>query len=175
MKTPKCYTWLESCGSHLSGSVKKNIYFCILQRVRFSRTLRTDIFLYTEKLSKAMRLWMVIDHWSIQRKRQHWSVEFAMHTKPWRRPTSIMVCTANWTKLLGLSTARMQVWEHTVEKSQRSATDVSLHPLIQALWGNTSIMPCTANKTKLLGLSTTGVQVDPEFDPFFNQPEIQSL
>ena len=122
MKTPKCYTWLESCGSHLSGGVKKKIYFCILQRVRFSRTLRTDIFLYTEKLSKAMRLWMVIDHWSIQRKRQHWSVEFAMHTKPWRRPTSIMVCTANWTKLLGLSTARMQVWEHTVEKSQTSAT-----------------------------------------------------
>ena len=109
MKTPKCYTWLESCGSHLSGSVKKNIYFCILQRVRFSRTLRTDIFLYTEKLSKAMRLWMVIDHWSIQRKRQHWSVKFAMHTKPWRRPTSIMVCTANWTKLLGLSTAEVQV------------------------------------------------------------------
>ena len=51
MKTPKCYTWLESCGSHLSGDIKEKIFFCILQSVRFSRTLRTDIFLYTEKLS----------------------------------------------------------------------------------------------------------------------------
>ena len=51
MKTPKCYTWLESCGSHLSGGIKEKIFFSILQSVRFSRTLRTDIFLYTEKLS----------------------------------------------------------------------------------------------------------------------------
>merc|ERR550519_1431469 len=51
MKTPKCYTWLESCGSHLSGDIKEKIFFCILQSVRFSGTLRTDIFLYTEKLS----------------------------------------------------------------------------------------------------------------------------
>ena len=51
MKTPKCYTWLESCGSHLSGGIKEKIMFSILQSVRFSRTLRTDIFLYTEKLS----------------------------------------------------------------------------------------------------------------------------
>ena len=51
MKTPKSYKWLESCGSHLSDGVKKQIYFCILQSVQFSRTLRTDIFLYTEKLS----------------------------------------------------------------------------------------------------------------------------
>ena len=51
MKTPKCYTWLESCGSHLSGGVKEKIFFCILQSVRFSMTVRTDIFLYTEKLS----------------------------------------------------------------------------------------------------------------------------
>merc|ERR1712110_466745 len=28
MKTPKCYTWLESCGSHLSDGIKKkNIFF----------------------------------------------------------------------------------------------------------------------------------------------------
>ena len=40
-EVPKCYTWLESCGSHLSGGV------CVW----FSRTLCTDIFLYTEKLS----------------------------------------------------------------------------------------------------------------------------
>jgi len=51
MKTPKCYTWLESCGSHLSGGIKEKIFFSILQSVRFSGTLRTDIFLYTEKLS----------------------------------------------------------------------------------------------------------------------------
>ena len=51
MKTPKCYTWLESCGSHLSGGVKEKIFFCILQSVRFSMTVCTDIFLYTEKLS----------------------------------------------------------------------------------------------------------------------------
>ena len=51
MKTPKCYTWLESCGSHLSGDIKEKIFFCILQSVRFSMTVRTDIFLYTEKLS----------------------------------------------------------------------------------------------------------------------------
>ena len=51
MKTPKCYTWLESCGSHLSGGVKEKIFFGILQSVRFSMTVRTDIFLYTEKLS----------------------------------------------------------------------------------------------------------------------------
>merc|ERR550519_773930 len=51
MKTPKCYAWLESCGSLLSGDIKEKIFFCILQSVRFSRTLRTDIFLYTEKLS----------------------------------------------------------------------------------------------------------------------------
>ena len=51
MKTPKCYTWLESCGSHLSGGIKEKIFFSILQSVRFSRMLRTDIFLYTEKLS----------------------------------------------------------------------------------------------------------------------------
>ena len=51
MKTPKCYTWLESCGSHLSGDIKEKIFFCILQSVRFSMTVRTDIFLYTEKQS----------------------------------------------------------------------------------------------------------------------------
>ena len=51
MKTPKCYTWLESCGSHLSGGIKEKIFVSILQSVGFSRTLRTDIFLYTEKLS----------------------------------------------------------------------------------------------------------------------------
>ena len=56
MKTPKCYTWLESCGSHLSGGIKEKIFFSILQSVRFSRTLRTDIFLYTEKLSY-VRAW----------------------------------------------------------------------------------------------------------------------
>ena len=51
MKTPKCYTWLESCGSHLSDGIKKKIFFCILWSVWFSMTVRTDIFLYTEKLS----------------------------------------------------------------------------------------------------------------------------
>ena len=35
MKTPKCYTWPESCGSHLSGGVKEKIFFCILQRADF--------------------------------------------------------------------------------------------------------------------------------------------
>ena len=48
---PKCYTWLESCGSPLSDGIKKKYFFLILQSVWFSRTLRTDIFLYTEKLS----------------------------------------------------------------------------------------------------------------------------
>ena len=33
MKTPKCYTWLESCGSHLSGDIEEKILFCILQSV----------------------------------------------------------------------------------------------------------------------------------------------
>ena len=56
MKTPKCYTWLESCGSHLSGGIKEKIFFSILQSVQFSRTLRTDIFLYTEKLSSLIGL-----------------------------------------------------------------------------------------------------------------------
>ena len=42
---------LESCGSPLSEGIKKNIFLLILQSVEFSRTLRTDIFLYTEKLS----------------------------------------------------------------------------------------------------------------------------
>ena len=27
MKTPKCYTWLESCGSHLSDGIKKKYFF----------------------------------------------------------------------------------------------------------------------------------------------------
>ena len=27
MKTPKCYTWLESCGSHLSCGIKKKYFF----------------------------------------------------------------------------------------------------------------------------------------------------
>ena len=49
--SPKCYTWLESCGSHLSDGIKKKIFFCILWSVWFSMTVRTDIFLYTEKLS----------------------------------------------------------------------------------------------------------------------------
>ena len=49
MKTIKCYTWLESCGSPLSDGIKN--FFLILQSVRFSMTVRTDIFLYTEKLS----------------------------------------------------------------------------------------------------------------------------
>ena len=60
MKTPKCYTWLESCGSHLSGGVKEKIFFCILQSVWFSRTLRTDIFLYTEKLSYAILFYLPV-------------------------------------------------------------------------------------------------------------------
>ena len=51
MKTPKCYTWLESCGSQLSDGKNEKLFFCILQSVGFSMTLRTDIFLYTEKLS----------------------------------------------------------------------------------------------------------------------------
>ena len=51
MKTPKCYTWLESCGSPLSDGIKKKILVFILQSVWFTMTLRTDIFLYTEKLS----------------------------------------------------------------------------------------------------------------------------
>ena len=48
---PKCYTWLESCGSQLSDGKNEKLFFCILQSVGFSVTLRTDIFLYTEKLS----------------------------------------------------------------------------------------------------------------------------
>ena len=51
MMPPKCYTWLESCGSQLSDGKNEKLFFCILQSVGFSRTLRTDIFLYTEKLS----------------------------------------------------------------------------------------------------------------------------
>ena len=53
MMPPKCYTWLESCGSQLSDGKNEKLFFCILQSVGFSRTLRTDIFLYTEKLSYA--------------------------------------------------------------------------------------------------------------------------
>ena len=48
---PKCYTWMESCGSQLSDGKNEKLFFCILQSVGFSMTLRTDIFLYTEKLS----------------------------------------------------------------------------------------------------------------------------
>ena len=51
MKTPKCYTWLESCGSQLSDGKNEKLFVCILQSVGFSMTLRTDICLYTEKLS----------------------------------------------------------------------------------------------------------------------------
>ena len=51
MMPPKCYTWLESCGSQLSDGKNEKLFFCILQSVGFSMTLRTDIFLYTEKLS----------------------------------------------------------------------------------------------------------------------------
>ena len=51
MMPPKCYTWLESCGSQLSDGKDEKLFFCILQSVGFSVTLRTDIFLYTEKLS----------------------------------------------------------------------------------------------------------------------------
>ena len=53
MMPPKCYTWLESCGSQLSDGKNKKLFFCILHSVGFSMTLRTDIFLYTEKLSFA--------------------------------------------------------------------------------------------------------------------------
>ena len=53
MMPPKCYTWLESCGSQLSDGKNEKLFFCILQSVGFSMTLRTDIFLYTEKLSYA--------------------------------------------------------------------------------------------------------------------------
>ena len=36
MKTPKCYTWLESCGSHLSDGVKKkNIFLHPAERAIF--------------------------------------------------------------------------------------------------------------------------------------------
>ena len=63
MKTPKCYTWLESCGSHLSGDIKEKIFFCILQSVRFSMTVRTDIFLYTEKLSYRNTQWKWGKQW----------------------------------------------------------------------------------------------------------------
>ena len=51
MMPPKCYTWLESCGSQLSDGKNEKLFFCILQSVGFSMTLRTDIFLYTENLS----------------------------------------------------------------------------------------------------------------------------
>ena len=53
MMPPKCYTWLESCGSQLWDGKNEKLFFCILQGVGFSRTLRTDIFLHTEKLSYA--------------------------------------------------------------------------------------------------------------------------
>ena len=58
MMPPKCYTWLESCGSQLSDGKNEKLFFCILQSVGFSRTLRTDIFLYTEKLS-----YVVLHRW----------------------------------------------------------------------------------------------------------------
>ena len=51
MMPPKCYTWLESCGSQLSDGQKDKLFVLILQSIGFSMTLRTDIFLYTEKLS----------------------------------------------------------------------------------------------------------------------------
>ena len=41
----------HQCSHWFNGHYMKKIFFCILQSVRFSRTLRTDIFLYTEKLS----------------------------------------------------------------------------------------------------------------------------
>ena len=56
MMPPKCYTWLESCGSQLSDGKNEKLFFCILQSVGFSRTLRTDIFLYSEKLSYSLHV-----------------------------------------------------------------------------------------------------------------------
>ena len=44
----KSFTWLESCDSSLCNGTE---IFFLLQSVWFSRTLHTDIFLYTEKLS----------------------------------------------------------------------------------------------------------------------------
>ena len=82
MMPPKCYTWLESCGSQLSDGKHEKLFFCILQSVGFSMTLRTDIFLYTEKLSyffqkhhchMLLYLWRQSIHASdIDTKLQHW-------------------------------------------------------------------------------------------------------
>ena len=41
----------ESCGSQISDGKNEKSFVLILQAVRFSMTLRTDIFLYTEKLA----------------------------------------------------------------------------------------------------------------------------
>ena len=60
MMPPKCYTWLESCGSQLSDGKNEKLFFCILQSVGFSMTLRTDIFLYTEKLSYSDLIYPII-------------------------------------------------------------------------------------------------------------------
>ena len=59
MMPPKCYTWLESCGSHLSDGKNEKLFVRILQSVGFSMTLCTDIFLNIEKLSYRSELFLV--------------------------------------------------------------------------------------------------------------------